>query len=76
MDASFMRNFHLHLLAHILNHPMVIDVLLARGYFATFTSQLAITAHEVIDLDQPITLQNYTSMVHTCMQEGSSTWVA
>jgi hypothetical protein len=43
---------------------------------SSFTSQNVIAAHEMINLDQPITHQNYTAMLRRCMQEGSSTWVA
>jgi hypothetical protein len=73
MDASFMRNFRLRVLAYILKNP-VIDVSLED--VASFTSNRVIAANEIINLDQPITRQNYTSMLRRCMQEGSSTWIA
>jgi hypothetical protein len=42
----------------------------------SFTSKHVIAAYEVIDLDQPITHQNYTSMLYHYMPEGGDTWVA
>jgi hypothetical protein len=73
MDAAFMRNFRSRVLTHCLKHT---DVEVTHADVASFTSQQVIAAHEVIDLDQPITHQNYTTMLRRCMQEGSSTWVA
>jgi hypothetical protein len=73
MDAAFMSNFHARVLAYSLKHC---DTNVSLDDVANFTSQRVITAHEVIDLDQPITHQNYTSMLRRCMQEGGSTWVA
>ena len=73
MDAAFMRNFRSRVLTHCLKHT---DVEITHADVASFTSKQVIAAHEVIDLDQPITHQNYTSMLRRCMQEGGSTWVA
>jgi hypothetical protein len=73
MDAAFMRNFRARVLAYTLKNPGI-DISL--NDVTNFTSKKVIAAHEVINLDQPITHQNFTSMLRRCMQEGGSTWVA
>jgi len=70
MDAAFMRNFRYRVIAYNLKFPGM-DVSLSD--YANFTSGHVIAAHEVIDLDQPITHQNFTAILRQCMQEGSST---
>jgi hypothetical protein len=64
MDATFMRKFRARALKFCLKFPGT-EVSLAD--VDSFTSKCVIAAHKVIDLDQPITHQNYKSMLCWCI---------
>jgi hypothetical protein len=74
MDPSFMRNFRLRALRFII-HNTSQELSLEDVNMIASTSR-PVAAEEVINLDQPILLQNFTTLLRKCMQESSNTWVA
>ena len=73
MDAAFLRNFRARAFNFIVQDPL--NELTLQDVNAV-ASRSAFAADEVIDLDKPILLQNFTTLLRKCMQESSSTWVA
>jgi hypothetical protein len=73
MDSSFMRNFRMRALKFIILDPCQDLTLQDVNQVASRTN---IAAEEIVDLDQPILCQHFTSLLRKCMQESSSTWVA
>jgi hypothetical protein len=73
MDPAFMRNFRVRALKFIISFP---STELTIEDVNEVASRSICAAEEVIDLDQPILLQNFTTLLRKCMQESSSTWVA
>jgi hypothetical protein len=73
MDSYFMRNFRVRALKFIILDPCQE---LTLHDVKRVASRENMAAEEIIDLDQPILRQNFTSLLRKCMQESSSTWVA
>ena len=73
MDSSFMRNFRMRAHKFIILDPCQDLTLQDVNQVASRTNM---AAEEIVDLDQPILRQNFTSLLRKCMQESSSTWVA
>jgi hypothetical protein len=74
MDPSFMRNFRIRALRFII-HNTSQELSLEDVNMIASTSR-PVAAEEVINLDQPILLQNFTTLLRKCMQESSNTWIA
>ena len=74
MDAAFLRNFRARAFNFIVRDPL--NELTIEDVKEVASRSAFVAADEVIDLDQPILLQNFTALLRKCMQESSSTWVA
>ena len=73
MDSSFLRNFRNKAIKFICLNP---NCELTLQDAQAVASQSFTASEEVIDLDQPILLQNFTSLLRKCMQQSSSIWIA